>query len=351
MCLALAVLPAKELATEKQDTSAPGNPSYTVLILPFEDTSGSDYGSQLAEALAKQLKGALLRTSNLTPKLARADDVPDPSQVDLPTGVRLGRASRSEMALIGTLLSAEVQDKENSFNGPSLGGVSVSGSSHSQDASVILQVDVIDVGRGRKLASLRATGKDHEGKISPSVSTDYGSMDMGGGDFLRTALGKATESAVNDLAGQLVTTARGFTPTATPVPVAAAGPATEPEAPPDPGVETPAVSPAPAGPPAEPGGAACIVYFRVVLAQTQDPFKSYHVSVGDEDRSSQLTDGNLEIDNPPAQIALKVRVSGGPPGLKLQPEYSGQVDYKCDRPQKELVLEIDKQGNGKFNWF
>jgi hypothetical protein len=269
------------------------------------------------------------------------DNGPDASQIDIPGAVRLGRSSHTDLVVMGSLLQADVEEKENNFNGPSIGGINVSGSSKSQDATVMLQADIIDVGRGQKLVSLRATGKDHEGKISPNVSTDYSLMDMGDADFQKTAFGKATQRAMADLVSQILSTAQKFAPIDKP---GAATPATtdsgNAQAPDD----AQAATTTPTAPP------ACQFFFRIVLSATMDSLSGYTVKVNGTDRSSAITNGALEIDNPPDQLKFEVSVKNPPAGVKTQPSYSTDLPGKCDKPQKELQLAIDPKGNGSFNW-
>ena len=213
------------------------------------------------------------------------------------------------------------------MSGPSFGGISLGGRSKSQDATVALQADIVDVGRGVKLTSLRVSGKDHEGKISPNLNTNYGSMDMDGGDFQKTALGKATQNALNDLVAKLVSAATDFKP------------------------DTGAAPPAPGGAGAT-TPSACHVIFRVMLSATMAPLKEYAPAISGQDFSGQVKDGVLRIDNPQAQFVMQVKVTKPPAGSNLQPVYSGQVDCKCgDKPEKVLVLEIEADGSGKFDWW
>lgn len=81
------------------------------------------------------------------------------------------------------------------------------------------------------------------------------------------------------------------------------------------------------------------------------PVKEHTVAVGGTDRSSQVKDGVLQIDNPAGQLGLQVTVENPPADANLKPAYSGQVDCTCDKPEKVLVLEINSQGEGKFNWW
>ena len=68
----------------------------------------------------------------------------------------------------------------------------------------MLQVELIDVERGERAASIRATGKERDTKITAGVSTDYGSMDMGSATFQNTVLGKATRKAVDQAVKEML---------------------------------------------------------------------------------------------------------------------------------------------------
>jgi len=328
------------------------SPGYAVGILPFQDTSGSDYGGQLKDALAVRLRTALLRDTHLRARvLAPPEDQSDPTSVDASTVAQWGRNAQVDLVLVGSLQTADVQEQTSTINGPSFGGVSVSAERKSQDATVEVQLDVVDANRGTHITTLKATGKDHEGRISPDVDTDYGSMDMGGADFEQTALGKATQRAMASLVKDLEHTAQGFTPGAPPATPAAAPAAPETETPAQP---TPAPAAPPAAAPANPAGPAaggCRAYFRVILSAVMVPLKEYTVKVNGEDHSSEVQNGILAMDNPPAGLSFEVSISNPPQGVKLQPAYAARVECHCDQSPKELVLEIGWKGDGKFNWW
>ena len=323
------ILAGAGVGKEKADPAASASsPTYKVGILPFQDMSGSEYGGQLKQVLAKQLQAAILNSSNLTPRFLKpGGNNPGETELDVPYAVKLGKYYKNDLVVMGSLLSAEVEEKESRMSGPSFGGINLGGRTHTQDATVVLQVEIVDVGRGEKLNSLRATGKQHEAKISSNINTRYGSMDMGGTDFQKTALGKATQKACDDLVRQIVAEAQKFTP-----PAAASAEAA--------GVAA--------------GGAAsssCHVLFRVMLSASMETIKDYTVTVNGADLSAQVKAGMLQIDNPAAKMSLQVKAQNPPAGAHLQPAYEEQVACSCDKPEKVLVLEIDADGQGKFNWW
>lgn len=207
---------------QKNQNSSNSNTTYTVGILPFSDVSGNTDIGPLAQALPKLLQSKLLEHGNLAPRQldsaqAKSDSDSDSDNsggtVSDPTSAAaLGKAKHLDLVLMGQILSGNVETKDGNYNGPSIRGFSLSSKSRSQKSTVMLQIDVIDVNRGQKIGSFRATGSDNENKIDPSASSGYGSMDMTSTGFKTSSLGKATDQALNDLTAQVVTVAAKFTP-------------------------------------------------------------------------------------------------------------------------------------------
>lgn len=94
----------------------------------------------------------------------------------------------------------------------------------------------------------------------------------------------------------------------------------------------------------------CRVFFRVVLGATLDSLKDYTVRVSGADRTSQVANGVLQINDPPGTLDLEVAVKNHPKGVLIEPSYADKIPCKCDKPTKELVLEIDLKGKGSFDW-
>ena len=195
------VRPGQRGGTPAKNTSS----SHTIGILPFQDASGGDYGEALAQVLAKQLQAALLNSSRHTPRFLKpGEGQEDVEQMDLDAAIKLARSQKVDFAVLGSLLSAQVEEGEGGISSPTIRGVSVGGRSRSQAAEVLLQVELIDVERGERVASLRATGKERDTKIGADVNTDYGSMDMGGAAFQNTVLGKAAQKAIGEVVKQML---------------------------------------------------------------------------------------------------------------------------------------------------
>jgi curli biogenesis system outer membrane secretion channel CsgG len=119
--------------------------------------------------------------------------------MDLDSAINLARSQKVDFAVMGSLLSVEVNESEGGIRAPRIGGVTAGGQQRTQAAEVVLQVELIDVERGERVASLRSTGKERDSKVSASVDSDYGSMDMGGASFQNTVLGKAMQKAIKEV--------------------------------------------------------------------------------------------------------------------------------------------------------
>jgi hypothetical protein len=222
---ALAVVSLVSLAAGQQNQNASNSsPAYTVGILPFTDVSNSTDIGQLPQALPKLLQSALVDHSSLLPRQldpSKSDSDSDSDKddkgssgggTDAASAAALGKTNKVDLVLMGQILSSNVETKDGSFNGPSIRGLSLGSKSRSQKSTIVLQIDVIDVGRGQKIGSFRATGSDNENKVDPSASSGYGNMDMSSTGFKNSSLGKATEQALNDLTNQIVAAAKKFTP-------------------------------------------------------------------------------------------------------------------------------------------
>lgn len=214
----LALLSSASLTQgQKSQPSSASGPSYIVGILPFGDASGNEDIGPLAKALPKLLQATLLEHTSLVPHQldsSKGDSDSDDSGpvTDAASAAALGKAKHADLVLMGQILSGNVETKDSSFSGPSIRGLSMGSKARSQTSLVVLQVDVIDASRGQRIASFRATGRNTQNKIDPSVDSGYGSMDMTSTGFKDSSLGRATQQALNDITDKVVGTARTFTP-------------------------------------------------------------------------------------------------------------------------------------------
>lgn len=337
-------LPAKDKKQQNQPQPLPATPPYSVTILPFQDLSQSAHGSQLKDALGKHLQFLLVSNTDLNPRLVTEEA----GNIEAATGV--GRSQNSDLVIMGTVLSAEMEEHESGGSGFGYGGITLGGRSKSQDAVVVLQVEVVDVARGKRITSLRVTGRDHQDKASStSIGTGHGTVDMASPDFRKSALGKATENVLNDLLAQFARTASEFKPPA----AEGAGAASTPPPPAAAPAQDAPVAPAPAASaPAAPATASCNVILKVI-GPNQTPVRSYNANVNGTDMSGFVRSGLLRLENPSTPLELQILLKQRPIGVPAEGftgSYGDKLSVGCTKSEETLVLEIDSQGKGNFWW-
>lgn len=246
VALLLAIAPVW-LATPLRGQS--GQPSFSIGIVPFQDVSGNADLGQLASVLPTMLQSVLLDKTQLVPRQLQSPPGEAPGQaLDLSTAASLGQQSGADVVAIGTLLAGSVKTSQGSFSGFGFHGVHVGGNSNKISVTVLLQVDLVDVNRGVKIATLRARGRQTKTHFDPNVdSSNYGSINMQSAGFQNSALGQATNQALVRLSAEMARALQSWHPAAPPAPpgagpVAASGVAPAPAA--------PASSPAPGAAPA-----------------------------------------------------------------------------------------------------
>jgi len=298
---------------------AQGGKGPVIGVLPFQDLSSDDNAQELRKVLGKKLQASLLNGSNATPKLLRVGgENPEETEVDLNYAIKLGKHYKTDFVVLGSLVSIDVEESDSGFSGPSFGGVNLSARGRKQSATVVLQLDFLDVAKGEKVFSQRFTAKDSSGKFSPNISTEYGSMDLDGSDFNNSTLGKATQKALDQMVVKINTATRDFKPAAAQATTGAAG--------------------------------GCSVLFRVV-GPDMGAISSYTVAVGGNDLSAQVQNGVLKFAHSGGNPVIQVTVKQALDGVKTKPVYVGNVDSSCDKAEKVLALELDQSGEGKFTWW
>ncbi len=208
-----------------------GQPSFSVGILPFQDVSGNSDLGQLSNVLPNMLQSALLDKTRLVPRQVQGAQ---PGQaIDVATAASLGQQAGADVVAIGTLLSGSVKTSQGSFSGFGFHGVQVGGNSKSISVTVVLQVDLVDVNRGVKIATLRARGSEKKQHFDPTMdSNNYGNINMQSAGFSNSALGQATNRALDQLAQEMKRALQSFQPAAPAAATAAAAPAASACAPP-----------------------------------------------------------------------------------------------------------------------
>jgi hypothetical protein len=180
-------------------------------VLPFVDNTGSG-GANTGAEIGRAVQAEMAHSTDLEGRVLKLDDGTTAEDVDAAKAVEIGRARKVDCVLVGTVLEATTDESNQNVSGPSIFGQNVSGSKRSMKSVVTLQGDLYSTTTGKKIESIRITGKATSNKVGADASTTLGSMGSGGVSFDNSTLGKAFHDAVTNLVKKVVADEAQLTP-------------------------------------------------------------------------------------------------------------------------------------------
>jgi hypothetical protein len=171
---------------------------YKVGVLPFVDNTGSG-GQDTGAAIGRAVQAELAHSTELVGRVLKLDEGVNAEDVDGEKAVEMGRARKVDVVLVGTVLEATSEEAEHNAQGPSIFGQTLGGRAHSVKAVVTLQGDLFNSANGKKIDSIRVTGRASETKVAADASTSLGSISTAGNSFQNSPIGKALHNAVGEL--------------------------------------------------------------------------------------------------------------------------------------------------------
>jgi hypothetical protein len=175
---------------------------FKVGVLPFVDNTGTG-SDETGGEIGRAVQAELAHSTDLEGRVLKLDEGVTAEDVDEEKAVTMGRTHKVDAVLVGTVVEATTDSSDHNVSGPSIFGQSVGGSKHSQHAVITLQGDLYSTTTGKKIESIRVTGKNSSNKIGANASTTLGSIGSGGSDFENSTLGKAFHDAVDQLVKQI----------------------------------------------------------------------------------------------------------------------------------------------------
>jgi hypothetical protein len=169
---------------------------YKVGVLPFMDATGRDENAGIVVGRAVQAE--LAHSTNLMGRVLKLAEGMSAEEIDPEKAIELGKERRVDVVIVGTVIEASSEESEHNLNAPSLFGQSAGVASHSASAVVTIQGDLFNVVNGKKIASLRATGKASDTKVGANVTTTLGDL-SNSGSSANSPIGKALQKAVAEL--------------------------------------------------------------------------------------------------------------------------------------------------------
>lgn len=185
------------------DGQQPASPAvskyqYKIGVLPFVDNTGSG-GEDTGVHMGRAVQAELAHSSDLVGRVLKLDEGTNAEDVDAEKAVEIGRARKVDVVLVGTVLEANSEESEKSASAPNVFGQQIGASARSIKALVTLQGDLYNVADGKKIDSIRVTGRASDTKASAYVSTSLGDITSGGSSFESSPIGKALHNAVAEL--------------------------------------------------------------------------------------------------------------------------------------------------------
>ena len=171
---------------------------FKVGVLPFVDNTGTG-SSETGAEIGRAVQAELAHSTDLEGRVLKLDEGVTAEDVDEEKAVAMGRTHKVDAVLVGTVVEATTDSSDHNVSGPSIFGQSVGGNKHSQHSVITLQGDLYSASTGKKIESIRVTGKNSSNKIGANASTTLGSVGSGGSDFENSTLGKAFHDAVDQL--------------------------------------------------------------------------------------------------------------------------------------------------------
>lgn len=200
--VSVAVIAIVAAPAGQQAKTQPARYQFKVGVLPFVDNTGSG-GSDAGTAVGRAVQAELTHSTQLIGRVLKLADGVSADDVDGAKAVEMGQGAKVDVVLVGLVLEANSEESQRNIQSPTVYGQSVGGNVRSVTSVVTLQGDLYNVADGRKIDSIRVTGRATDRKLGADVSTDFGSISSGGSSFENSPIGKALHNAVADLVKQI----------------------------------------------------------------------------------------------------------------------------------------------------
>jgi curli biogenesis system outer membrane secretion channel CsgG len=171
-------------------------------VIAFEDAANA--GPELGEQVAKFIRSELLKHKKFIPKFIQYKaEEGESTSIDFEKAVELGKKNGVDYVVIGTILEAEVTKGSAGVGNVTIMGQPLGSSMRTVTATLTIQGDLISVSTGELVESSRATGSKTDRSVGADVSTEWGTLNVGGEGSGNTPNAQALREAVEDLVKQL----------------------------------------------------------------------------------------------------------------------------------------------------
>ena len=209
--LAIAVvLPVSWCQNAAGPATKTSTPPLRIGVLPFSDATG-ELGSAAAQALSRAVQAEFVHASTLHSRVLPLEGI-SLEEMDAEKAVEIGRKYKVDVVLLATVLEASTEQSSKGGWAPTIFGQSVRGNLHNVQARVTFQADLLYLGTGAKVASLRLSGQHTDRSVSADAYTSLGTYSNDDSNWQKSTLGKAVQKVVGDMVRQVSAQARALQP-------------------------------------------------------------------------------------------------------------------------------------------
>jgi hypothetical protein len=174
----------------------------TIGILPFVDATRST--ATVNAAVSQALRGELVHSTSLGARVIGTDAGVRPQSLDGPRAVALGRAEQVDYVLLGSILEASAERRQQGGRLPRIRGQSATAQVRAVSASVSIQVELYGVATGERIGSFRVSGRHSDAQLGGTLYTSFGQLQSSGTTFMESPLGRAFHKAMAELTQKIV---------------------------------------------------------------------------------------------------------------------------------------------------
>jgi hypothetical protein len=188
----------------------------TIGVLPFADATASASASA-SQGLSRAVQAEFLHSSKLAARVLPTDDI-GADDLDVEKAIELGRKYKVDLVLIPTVLDSSSEQSTQGGFSPGFLGQSIGAQLHNVQASVTLQGDLVYLGTGALVASIRVSGRQSDRSIATTAYTSLGNYSTDDSTWQTSTLGKAVQKAIVEMVRQVSAKSASLKPVALAVP-------------------------------------------------------------------------------------------------------------------------------------
>jgi curli biogenesis system outer membrane secretion channel CsgG len=166
-------------------------------ILPFVDATRAS--TSLNPAISQALRSELVHATKLDARLVGAESGVRPQHFDAQGAVGLGRTAGVDYVLLGTVLEASAERRQQGGRLPRIRGQSATAQVRTVSASVSIQVELYSVRSGERVSSFRVNGSHTDAQFGGTLHTSLGQLQSNSTAFMESPLGRALQKAITEL--------------------------------------------------------------------------------------------------------------------------------------------------------